>query len=109
MKPAPAHRASSPAGPRRRRRSFPAALGISLLLAAVAAAMSFFVALFFAIIIFLIRGWSHGSLQSVDFTETYRLIALPVGLAGLVAGFLWSMYDSLRSRPASNLESGDDI
>lgn len=103
MKPA-AHPASSPT---RRRRSIPAALGISVLLAAVAAAMSFFVALFFAIIIFLIRGWMHGNLQSVDFTETYRVVALPVGLAGLVGGFFWSMYDSLRSRPASQLDAGD--
>lgn len=97
------HAAAHPAGSRRR--GIPGAIGISLLIAAVAAAMSFFVALFFAIIIFLIRGWSHGNLQSVDFTETYRVIALPVGLAGLVAGFFWSMYDSLRSRPASGLDS----
>lgn len=80
------------------RRSIPGAIGISLAISAVCGAMSFFVALFLSIVVFFVLGWHRGSAQSVDFGETYRVIALPFGIAGLVVAFFWTLVHSLRGR-----------
>lgn len=80
------------------RRSIPGAIGVSLAISAVCGAMSFFVALFFAIVVFFLAAWHRGNAQAVDFGETYRIIALPFGIAGLVIGFFWTLVHSLRRR-----------
>ncbi len=85
------------------RRSIPAAIGVSLGMAAVFGAMSFFLSLFIAIIVLLIVGTARGSAQSVDFSSTYRVIALPIGLLGLVGGFIATLVHSLRGRRRSGL------
>lgn len=98
-----AHASGSPA---RSRRSIPAALGISVAMAAVIGAISFFLSLFIAIIVFLIIGTVRGGAQSLDFSQTYRVIALPVGLAGIVVGFFWTLVHSLRGPAPRPPKSG---
>ncbi len=85
------------------RRSIPAAIGISFAMAAVIGAMSFFLTMFISIIVLLIVGTHRGSAQAVDFSQSYRVFALPVGLAGIVVGFFWTLVHSLRSRRRSGL------
>ncbi len=94
--------------PRKTRRSIPAAVGISFLIALVAGAMCFFVSLFFAIVVFLVLAAHRGGTQYVDFSETYRVIALPIGVSGLVVGFFWSLVDGLRRRARPDFATGDD-
>ncbi len=94
--------------PSKQRRSVPATVGISFLIALVAGAMCFFMSLFFAIVVFLFLAAHRGGAQHVDFSETYRVIALPVGIGGLVVGFFWSLVDGLRRRARPATATADD-
>lgn len=79
-------------------RSIPAAIGISLLMSAVCGAAGFFIALFFAIVVFLVLATMRGGAGSVNFADTYRLVAMPAGFAGLFFGFVVTLVLSLRKR-----------